>query len=157
MVALSNQNKKEKRIEDFINEYPNHPKSVVAYYELGNFYFKEKKYPKAANFYSKVNLALVTEPQRQETRFKLGYSYFASKKLNEALTYFNILKNNKGEYSSASSYYAGFIEYDKKEYSKAIIDLERASKDESFQEVAPELLATLYYKHKRYEDLLDYT
>lgn len=147
----------EKRIEDFIINHPDHPKSVVAYYELGNFYFSEKKYPKAANFYSKVDLALITEQQRQETRFKLGYSYFASKKLDEALPLFNILKSGRTDYSAAANYYAGYIEYHKGQFDKAIIDLEKAGKDESYAAVAPELLANLYYKQKRYDDLISYT
>ena len=146
----------EKRIEAFIKENPEHPKSVLAYYDLGNFYFKEKKYDKAANYFSKVNLVQVTEDQRQETRFKLAYSYFAQRKLEEAIEYFNVLKHSNNSYSAASNYYAGFIEYNNKEYDKAIVDLEKASKDEAYASVAPELLATLYYKQGRYDDLIAY-
>ncbi|QSE96716.1 tetratricopeptide repeat protein [Fulvivirga lutea] len=146
----------EKRIENFIDEHPDHPKALTAYYDLGTFYFKEKEYKKAAEYYSKVNLNLITEEERDETRFNLGYSLFSQRKFNEAIEYFNVLKNKNTQYSAASSYYAGYIEYENKEYQKAIIDLERAGKDEAYASVAPELLATLYYKQGRYDDLIAY-
>ncbi|MEQ8924453.1 MAG: tetratricopeptide repeat protein, partial [Fulvivirga sp.] len=146
----------EKRIENFIEQYPEHPKALTAYYDLGSFYFKEKEYKKAAEYYSKVNLTLITEQERNETRFNLGYSLFSQRKFNEAIEYFNVLKDKKSQYSAASSYYAGYIEYENKEYQKAIIDLERAGKDDAYASVAPELLATLYYKQGRYDDLIKY-
>jgi tetratricopeptide (TPR) repeat protein len=146
----------EKRVEQFIADHKGHPKAVTAYYELGNFYFKEKKYSKAATYYSKVNLALITEEQRQETRFKLGYSNFAERNFDKALEYFNVLKRQSGNYSAASNYYAGYIEYELKQYDKAIIDLEKASQDDAYASVAPSLLANLYYKQGRYDDLLKY-
>lgn len=146
----------EKRIENFIKNHPDHPKSGIAYYELGNFYFKEKKYKRTVKYLEMVDLVKVTEEVREDTRYKLGYSYFAQRQFDNAIEYFNILKNKKGAYSAASSYYAGFIEYERKEYDKAIIDLERAAKDESYANVAPELLANLYYKQKRYDDLITF-
>ncbi len=146
----------EKRIEEFIDKHPDHPKAVTAYFELGNFYFKEKKYKKAVEYYSKVNLAQVTEEERNQTRFNLGYSYFTDRQFSSALEYFNVLKRQSGKYTAASNYYAGYIEYHNNQYDKAILDLERAAKDEVYAAVAPELLANLYYKEGRYDDLIEY-
>jgi tetratricopeptide (TPR) repeat protein len=146
----------EKRVEDFIANHKEHHKAVTAYFELGNFYFKEKKYKKAAEYYGKVNLALITENQRQETRYKLGYSHFAERNFEDAITYFNVLKRQNGEYMAASNYYAGYIEYELKQYDKAIIDLEKASQNEAYASVAPTLLANLYYKQNRYDDLIGF-
>ncbi len=146
----------EKRVEQFIASNPDHPKAVSAYYELGNFYFKEKKYQKAAEAFEKVNLALVTMNQREETRFKLGYSLFAERKFEEALEPFNVLKRQPGNYMAAANYYAGYIEYEQKEYTKAINDLERAAENEAYKQVAPTLLANLYYKLGRYDELIKF-
>ncbi len=146
----------EKRVEQFIANHQGHPKAVTAYYELGNFYYNDKKYAKAAEYYTKVNLALITEDQRQETRFKLGYSNFAERNFDSALEYFNVLKRQNNSYSAAANYYAGYIEYELKQYDKAIIDLEKAGQNEAYAAVAPSLLANLYYKQRRYDDLISY-
>ncbi|UII31534.1 tetratricopeptide repeat protein [Fulvivirga ulvae] len=147
----------EKLIEDFIRKHQNHPKAAVAYLELGNFYFAQKNYNKAVKYLSKVNLSLVTEKQRQETRFKLGYAHFSQQEFNEALNYFNVLKRQTTPYAAASSYYAGYIEYENGEYDKAIADLERAEQSEAYKSVVPGMIANAYYKQKRYDDLIAYS
>lgn len=147
----------EKLIEEFISGNETHPKAVMAYFELGDHYFKQKNYTKAVRYFSKVDLSLIPAEERQETRYKLGYAYFSQRKFDEALERFNVLKRQSSPYSSASSYYAGYIEYERGEYDKAIADLERAQKDEAYASVVPGLLANLYYKQKRYDDLIAYS
>ncbi|MEM7108908.1 MAG: tetratricopeptide repeat protein, partial [Bacteroidota bacterium] len=147
----------EKLIEEFIAENKTHPKAVLAYFELGNYYFQQKKYTKAIGYFEKVNQALVTEEERAEIRYKLGYSYFTKRKFNKALENFNLLKREPGVYGYASAYYAGYIEYENGEYDKAINDLERARKSDSYASVVPSMLANLYYKQQRYDDLISYS
>ena len=147
----------EKLIEDFITENKTHPKAVLAYYELGNYYFQQKSYTKAIEYYEKVNQTLITSEERAETRYKLGYSYFTKRNFNEALKKFNLLKREKDVYGYASAYYAGYIEYENGEYDKAINDLERARQSESYAAIVPGMLANLYYKQGRYDDLITYS
>jgi len=47
----------EKQIADFIAKNPGHPKTMTANYDLGNFYYNEKNYKKAALNYSKVTFS----------------------------------------------------------------------------------------------------
>ncbi|ELR70815.1 TPR repeat protein [Fulvivirga imtechensis AK7] len=147
----------EKLIEHFIRNHNSHPKAVVAYYELGSFYFAQKDYGKAVKYLSRVDLSLVTEKQRQETRFKLGYAHFSQREFTEALNYFNVLKRQSGPYASASSYYAGYIEYENGEYDKAVADLQRAEENDAYKPVVPGMIANIYYKQKRYDDLISYS
>lgn len=147
----------EKLIENFITNNETHPKAVLAYFELGNYYFQQKNYSKAIEYYEKVNQTLITESERQETRYKLGYSYFTKRNFENALDNFNLLKRGEGVYGYASAYYAGYIEYENGEYDKAINDLERARKSESYAAVVPGILANLYYKQGRYDDLIAYS
>ncbi|MEQ8531310.1 MAG: tetratricopeptide repeat protein, partial [Imperialibacter sp.] len=34
--------------ERFLTEYPNHPRALTGYYEVGNFYYRQENYSKAA-------------------------------------------------------------------------------------------------------------
>lgn len=43
----------EKRIKSFVESHPTHPKASEAYFELGNFYFREKNYAKAIQYFEK--------------------------------------------------------------------------------------------------------
>lgn len=147
----------EKLVEEFIRQHENHPKAIVAYYELGNLHFKRKNYKNAVKYLSKVKLSAVTADQREEIRFKLGYAHFSQRNFEGALTYFNVLKRQQSPYSAASSYYAGYIAYETGAFSNAISDLKRAEAHESYKAVVPGMIAGSYYKQKRYNELIDYS
>jgi tetratricopeptide (TPR) repeat protein len=146
----------EKQIEDFITKNSTHPRAIAANYDLGNFYYTEKNYKKAALYYSKVTFSTLSQEQQRIGRFRWGYSQFSQKSLKEALDQFNFNKAIGGEYGPASSYYAGFIEYSQGDYANAITDLKRAEQNEAYSKIVPYLMANVYYRQKNYDELLAY-
>ncbi len=146
----------EKRIEDFIAANPANPRSVTAYLDLANYFYNEKNYTKASQTYARVNFGALTREQQTEGYFKWGYSLFNLKKLEDALTKFNLVKVQNGQYTAAASYYAGFIEFGLGRYDEAYADLKRAEGNSSYANVVPQLLANVMYKQRRYDDLIQY-
>lgn len=146
----------EKQIEDFIKDYPSHPKAITANYDLGNFYYAEKNFKKASLFYTKVDFSGLSQEQQRIGRFRWGYSMFNQKFLKESLEQFNYNKTIGGEYGPASSYYAGFIEYSQGDYTNALIDLKRAEQNEAYSKIVPYLIANVYYRQKNYDELISY-
>jgi tetratricopeptide (TPR) repeat protein/thioredoxin-like negative regulator of GroEL len=146
----------EKLIETFLNENPASIKAATAYYDLGNFFYNEKNYAKAATYFKKTDFPALTQGQQNDGHFKWGYSLFSSKKLDEALEQFNFVKNQNSEYAPASNYYAGFIEYSKGDYVQALADLKKAELNPSYASVVPFLIANVYYRQKKYDELIQY-
>jgi TolA-binding protein len=146
----------EKLFSDFIVKHPTHPKAATANYDLGNFYYTEKNYKKASTFYNKVDFASLGAEQQNIGRFRAGYSAFNQKALTESLNHFNYIKTQGGQYGPAASYYAGFIEYSQGEYENSLTDLQRAEKNEAYSKIVPYMIANVYYKQKKYDDLQDY-
>lgn len=146
----------EKLIGDFISHNPSNPRSATAYFDLANFFYGEKEYTKAISYYSKVNFAGLSQDQQVEGYFKWGYSYFNQKKLDEALEKFNAVKTQDSQFSPAANYYAGFIEYSKANYPEALADLKRAEASQSYANIVPSLIANVYYKQRKYDDLIKY-
>ena len=146
----------EKLIEDFIADNPSNPRSATAYYDLANFFYEEKEFSKASAYYKKVNFAGLGQEEQIEGHFKWGYSYFNLKKLDEALVQFNAVKIQASQYSPAANYYAGFIEYSKGEYDNALVDLKKAEANASYATIVPSLIASVYYKQKKYDELIAY-
>jgi len=146
----------ERKIENFVNEFPDHPKAGLAFYELGNFFYSERNYSKAASAYGKVNFPVLSYDQHAIGRFHWGYSLFNLRKLDEALDQFNFIKSLGGQYGPASSYYAGFIELSNGDYDNSLIDLQRSEQNDSYARVVPHLIAEVYYRLGRYDDLLAY-
>ena len=146
----------EKLIDDFILENPSNPRSATAYFDLASFFYKEGDYTKAIKYFSKVNYNGLTSEQQAEGHFKWGYAFFNLKKFDEALEQFNFVKSQGGQYAPASSYYAGFIEYNKGKYDDALADLKRAESTSSYASIVPNMIASVYYKQRRYDELIKY-
>ena len=147
----------EKLIDRFISHYPSTPKAATAYYDLALFFYNDNKFSKATQYFSKVDFPALPQNQQSEGHFKWGYSYFNQKQLDEALEQFNFVKNQSNAFSPAANYYAGFIEYSRGLYSEALTDLKKAETNPSYATIVPYLIANVYYKQKRYDDLLAYT
>ena len=146
----------EKLIEGFISSNPSNPRSATAYYDLANFFYEEKEFSKASLYYKKVNFAGLGPEEQTQGHFKWGYSYFNLKKLDEALEQFNSVKIQTSQYSPAANYYAGFIEYSKGDYDDALLDLKKAETNASYATIVPSLIASVYYKQKKYDELIRY-
>lgn len=146
----------EKKIEQFVDSNPGHPKAGVAYYDLGNFFYAEKNYGRAANYFKKVDFPALSNDQHALGRFHWGYSLFNLRKLDEALDQFNFIKSLGGQFGPASSYYAGFIELENRDYENALIDLKRAEQNKSYAQIVPYLIANAYYQQQQYDELLKY-
>jgi TolA-binding protein len=146
----------EKLIENFISNNPSNPRSVTAYYDLGNFFYNDKNYNKAIVYYKKVNFSALPLAQQTEGRFRFGYSFFNLKKLDEALEQFNFVKIQNSSYTPAANYYAGFIEYSKGLYEDALTDLKRAESSSAYAPIVPYLIANVYYKQRQYDELIRY-
>lgn len=147
----------ERLLNGFIEDYPGHPKARVAYYELGNFYFREKNFRKAIKYLEAADPAYLKADQKNDAQFKIGYSYFGFKEFDKALPYFNKVKGGSNRFSHAASYYAGYIEYMQMHYEQALNDLQKASENESYRNVAPYLIVSVYNKQGRYDDLIKYS
>ena len=146
----------EAMLEDFTKKYEYHPKAILAYYELGNFYFRDQKYEKAIQFFEKVDTKNLSREQENTLNFKLGYAYFSDQKFQEALPYFNQIKGGNNAYASAASYYSGYIAYRSQDYSQALTDLKNAEKDADYATIVPYMIANIYYQQQQYDELIAY-
>lgn len=146
----------EKQLQEFIDNNPSSPKASIAYADLANFFYTEKNYKKAANYFAKSDFGALTVAQQSEAHFRWGYSLFSQKFLKDALDQFNFIKAQGGQYGPAASYYAGFAEYSQADYANALTDLKRAEAAESYTGIVPYLIANVYYKQADYDALVAY-
>ncbi len=146
----------EKLIDNFIAHNPSSPRASTAYYDLALFFYNEKNYTKASRYFSKVDFPALTNEQESQGHFAYGYSLFNQKKLDEALNQFNFVKKQNNSFAPAANYYAGFLEFYKEQYNEALTDLKRAESNPSYASIVPHLIANIYYRQRKYDELLNY-
>ena len=140
----------------FVQQHPQHCKAALAYYQLGNIYFSNHNFEKSIAYYLKVDQNKLDQATRTECQYQLAYAYMNEKNFDEALRHFNAIKDNENAYQYAASYYAGYIAYRKAHYDNALQDLQRAYTHSTYQPVVPYLVLQVYYKQKRFQELIQY-
>ena len=146
----------EAKLNEFVRNNRSNPKAIRANYELGNFYFRNEDYSKAITAFEKTDARNLSREDEATRDFKLGYSYFTKKKFKEARPLFNDIKLSDNVYSSAASYYAGYIAAQEGQYEVALEDLRRAEQEESYARVTPYLIANIFSKQGKYDRVIDY-
>ncbi len=136
-------------------KYTNHPISQETYSKIGTYFFSQNEYAQAIKYFKKLNL---TKPNSQNLTqiYQLAFSYFSIKDYKEANKFFNFIKGGEHEYAYLSSYYAGYLEYLRADYKPALADILKSVYDEKIKQDAELLLVSIYYKQKRYQNVIDY-
>jgi len=146
----------ERLMQDFIRQNPRHPNALTAYYALGSFFYKNQEYPQTIEYLEKVVLRNLNATEQANCRFMLGYSHLNKKNFAKAKEQFDVLKRSKNAYTPAASYYAGYLAYEDGDYERALFDLEKAETYEEYAAVVPYMIANIYYRQGRYDDLKSY-
>lgn len=151
----------EQLILNFTHNFPAHPKTALANYELGLYYFEKKEYDKAVDFLKQAPTHLLSIKQNKELEFKLGYSYFATKDFDNAKIYFDKNKTtgfreDEHRFAYASNYYAGYIAYRNGDYAAAKADLKIAEKNEAYANIVPYMVSEILYKENDIYELIRY-
>jgi tetratricopeptide (TPR) repeat protein len=142
--------------ENFVEEYPSNSKSVMAFFELGNFYYRNNKFKEAISAYEKVKAYNLSPEERFELKFKLGYSFFTQKDFDDALENFIYSQQTDNAYQGASAYYAGFIEIERSNYADALTYLKVAETKDAYKNVVPPMITSVYYGLKDYDQVITY-
>lgn len=142
--------------KSFIDKYPNHIKSGRAGFDLGNFFYNNKKYDKAIEYYAQVDPAKLNPDELPEYQFRAGYSSFTKKDFATALEKFNACKTTRHKYTYAANYYAGYIEFKNSEYDAALSDLQKAAESNDYKPLVAVLITNIYYRQAKYDELIPY-
>jgi tetratricopeptide (TPR) repeat protein len=143
-------------ILDFARLHPAHPRAAVAYFELAKFYYDQQNYAQASNYFQKVAPANLSQSQRAESDFKLGYSHFQLKEYDQARILFDRNKQENSQYRYASSYYAGYLAFRAGDYAGARKDLLVAAENDAYRGVVPAIMTQIYYREGNYDGLITY-
>ena len=151
----------EQLILNFTRKFPTHPKTTLANYELGLYYFENKDYKKAVELLEKAPTHLLSIKQNKELEFRLGYSYFATKDFKNAKIWFDKNKttgfrDDEHRFAYASNYYAGYIAYRNGDYAAAKEDLLIAEKNEAYAQIVPYMITEILYKENDIYEVIRY-
>ena len=145
----------ENKLMAFVDRYPENPLSKTASFELGSFYYRQRSFNKAIEWYQKTDVSLLGKPIQNEFYFRYGYSLFETDKFEQASTQFEKLIDKNSKYSFPAAYYDGIIQFNAKNYSEALTRFEFIKESKTYAEIAPIYICKIYYEQKNYTAALN--
>ncbi len=146
----------EQKILSFVNNYKPDPFAERALINVANYYFDQREYDLADEYFKKVNINSLTAAQLSEVQFKKGYIKFNQKQYGQARQQFESVKNIKNDYYLPTNYYLALCYYYQGNYEKAIPYLEKVESSRRYNRYIPSYLAQIYYQLEQYDRLIQY-
>ena len=143
-------------LKQFINAHLESPRVKTAYFHLGRYNYRKKKYIEVIDWFSKVDIYDLTIDELAEFYFKRGYSYFNTKQYDLAKQDLHEIKDVPNKYTAPATYYYGHISYLDKHYETALNNLIKIRKDETFGAVVSFYIVQLYYLQQQYDSVIAY-
>jgi tetratricopeptide (TPR) repeat protein len=143
-------------LERFVREHPDSPWKGHAYFELATFNYKSKNYRKAIEWFGEVDPTELSDAQKIEFYYKRGHSLFETDKKKEARQDFFEVIQVESQYKQAALYYYSHIAYEQNDLETALDGFKKLENDPNFSPVVPYYITQIYYKQKKYDELLAY-
>ncbi len=144
----------EYRMLMYIYSNPESPHLNDARLELGDYFYQNKNYRKAASYYEGVNRQQLKSEKLAEYFFRFGYSLYIKGDQSKALLMFSEIKDIDTEYTPPAVYYFSQIAYEKKMYETALEGFIKLKDDETFGGVVPFYIVQILYLKKDYDGIL---
>ncbi|REK05041.1 MAG: outer membrane protein assembly factor BamD [Bacteroidetes bacterium] len=138
----------------YMVDYPENPNYLSAQLDLGNFYYRQKKYKKAQERFVLIDQNDLGQQKRDELNFRLGYAYYMTNDYEQASKSFFNVKDGDSKYASAAGYYYSHMAYVNGNYETALKGFMKLKDSESFGPVAPYYITQIYYKQGKYDELI---
>ncbi|MCO6500187.1 MAG: tetratricopeptide repeat protein [Vicingus serpentipes] len=149
-------NDAENLLIEFINAYPESPKVKLAYFHLGRYQFRKKKYDEAIVWFAKIDVYDLTNEELAEYHFKSGYAYFMEDDYEKASKAFFEIKDVDTKYTEPARYYYAHIAYEQKNYESALLTFKALESSEKFSPIVPYYIIQIYYLQKKYDEIITY-
>ncbi|PXY39089.1 hypothetical protein DMB65_19620 [Flavobacterium cheongpyeongense] len=150
----TNQANADELMEKFVDDYPTSTKQNQAYIEAAHYFFEQGNYPKALQWFDKVEESYMSKSERDKFNFQKGYSYFNAKNKKQATAYFNKVLNSP-EFGSQAKYYLGFMAYEGDDYKEATKYFDEVSGEEKYKEKLSYFQADMNFKLGNFQKAIE--
>lgn len=141
-------------LKNFITNHPESPHVKKAYFHLGKYNYRKKKYDDAVEWFAKVDVYDLNRDELPEYYFKRGYSYFELQQAENAKKDFFEIKDVDTKYTPPANYYFSHLAYSEKNYETALGGFLKLTKNETFGPIVPYYIAQIYYLQGRYDEVI---
>ncbi|MBA3647650.1 MAG: tetratricopeptide repeat protein [Chitinophagales bacterium] len=137
-------------------DFEENPTTRLAYFQLGDIYFNQKKYDKALPWYKKVDPNDLSAEERNTFNFQFGYSYFFKKQFKNAKPYFALIKDVNNQYYYPANYYYGYITYREGNFADALKSFKLVEGSQLYGNFVQYYIANIDFLQGKYDEVINY-
>ncbi len=146
----------EMRLLQVAEDHSDHPRQQMAYFQLGQLYFREKDYREALTWFSRVRPGDLDPRERSNYAFQLGYCYLKRKMQEDAKPLFAQVREKDSDYYYPANYYYGFLALADGEFDEALEAFQVAALSQAYERVVPYSISQVYFARGDYQQVIDY-
>jgi TolA-binding protein len=143
-------------LKEFIGNYSASPRVQDAWFLLGSYNYRKKKWERAIEYYDELQVSSLFEPRKSEYLFKKGYSNFMEGQMDEAAGLLYQMDDQSSLYFAPGTYYLGHINYEQKKYATALKSFLSLSDNEMFGAVVPYYIVQIYHFQEDFDQVIAY-
>ncbi|MBI2272145.1 MAG: tetratricopeptide repeat protein [Bacteroidetes bacterium] len=168
-------------LKQFIALHPESPHKRKAYFNLGKYNYRKKKFKTAIEYFWAVDVYDLTGEEKAELYFKRGYSYFelsendevekldpimihtgdaprkyVASNIENAKADFYQIKDIDTKYTHPANYYYSHISYSQQNYETALQGFLKLTQNADFGPIVPYYITQIYYLQGKYEDAIKF-
>jgi len=152
-----NEGRAEEMAKNYIDLEKNNARVQQMNFHLGEYYYRQQKFPEATERYEQANIANLSNGEIAEMQFHEGYAYFVQQQFAKAKPLFNSIRQTKDDpnYLDANYYY-GFLAFRDKNYNEALQSFKIVENEKNYQTIVPYYIAQIYYIQGKKEEAIAY-
>ncbi|MBL4705210.1 MAG: tetratricopeptide repeat protein, partial [Flavobacteriales bacterium] len=143
-------------LNKFVYDHPDNVRTRTVFFNLGTHHYRRKRYRDAIKYFKKVDKYELSQEQRLEYHFKLGYASFRAKDYNTARDNFLEVKDKESEYQVPARYYYAHIAYMNNQNQLALEGFKSIDTDPNFKKIVPYYIGQILYKQKKYKEVSEH-
>jgi tetratricopeptide (TPR) repeat protein len=152
-----NEGRAEEMAKNYIDLEKNNARVQQMNFHLGEYYYRQEKFPEATERYEQANIANLSNREIADMQFHEGYSYFVQQQFAKAKPLFNSIRQVKDDpnYLDANYYY-GFLAFRDKNYNEALQSFKIVENEKNYRTIVPYYIAQIYYIQGKKEEAIAY-
>lgn len=142
-------------VQQFAAEYPESAWMPSINFELGKLYYEKNQYRQTLEAFQKVKPNQLNAEQKAEYYYKKGYCQMKINQYDGALASFGQVTKTKSDYAKPAYYYSAHIQYQKKDFEKALVGFKAIENDKKYGKYAQNYIIHIYYETGKYQQVID--
>lgn len=138
------------------NRQPGHVYESRINYDLGDHAFRQRNWEAAVRYLTRIPSDGLEEPLQTESEYKTGVACFQLQQYDRARACFQKTSRPGSPVQGQSAYYTAYLNYRDGLYDEALSDLNRAGQSPEFRPAIPLLKASILYRKKAYDEVVEF-